>query len=140
LAADKAWAKPVLKHREYPEVFLLNPISKQPSSSVPSLESICNSLVPILKHGNAKKAIVFGSYARGEADDYSDLDLIIVVDTARRFFDRYKDFEGIYEVWRKGLDMLIYTPAELAQMQAEGNPFIEHALEEGVVIYEEQQS
>ncbi len=33
-------------------------------------------------------------------------------------------------------DILVYTPAELEQMAAEGNPFIAKALEEGKVIYE----
>ena len=85
---------------------------------------------------NATKAIVFGSYARGQADQYSDLDLIIVADTDRSFFKRHTEYSGIYEIWRKGLDMLIYTPQELAQMASENNRFIERAFEEGVVIYE----
>lgn len=60
------------------------------SAKIQSLYQIRQTLTPILKHSNAKKAIVFGSYARGEADEYSDLDLIIVADTARSFFDRYR--------------------------------------------------
>jgi predicted nucleotidyltransferase len=31
--------------------------------------------------------IAFGSVARGNADDWSDLDLIIVAETARPFFE-----------------------------------------------------
>jgi hypothetical protein len=30
---------------------------------------------------------------------FSDLDLIIVADTARPFFERFKDFAGLYDVW-----------------------------------------
>ena len=84
----------------------------------------------------AAKAIVFGSYARGQADEYSDLDLIIVADTDRPFFKRHTEYSAIYEVWRKGLDMLIYTPDELSQMVSEHNRFVESALAEGLVIYE----
>jgi len=83
----------------------------------------------------ARKAIVFGSVARGDADDWSDLDLVIIADTTRPFLERYRDFEGLYDVWPR-LDLLIYTPAEFAQMQEEGRPFIEHVLGEGVVIHE----
>ena len=39
--------------------------------------------------------------------------------------------KGILDVWRKGLDPLKYTPGEFEEMQAQHNPFIEHALEEG---------
>jgi len=42
----------------------------------------------------ARKVIVFGSVARGDADAFSDLDLIIVADTTRPFFERFKDFVG----------------------------------------------
>ena len=102
----------------------------------PSIDEIRRALEPALKKGGASRAIVFGSYARGEAHGYSDLDLIIVFDTAKRFFDRHSDFAGIRHVWHTGLDMLIYTPAELEQMLAERRAFVEIALEEGIVIYE----
>ena len=34
------------------------------------------------------------------------------------------------------VDLLVYTPQELEDMVKRDNPFITHALEEGVVIYE----
>ena len=83
----------------------------------------------------ARKAIVFGSVARGEADAWSDLDLLIVADTTRPFFERFKDYGGLYDVWPR-LDLLIYTPEEFAQMVAEERPLISRALEEGVVLHE----
>jgi len=84
---------------------------------------------------HTRKAIVFGSVARGDADEWSDLDLVIVTETSRPFLERYRDFEGLYEIWPR-LDLLIYTPAEFAQMRQEGRPFIEHVLSDGVVIHE----
>jgi predicted nucleotidyltransferase len=83
----------------------------------------------------ARKVIVFGSVARGDADAFSDLDLIIVADSARPFFERFKDFAGLYDVWPR-LELLIYTPEELALMVQEERPFIVRALEEGVVLHE----
>ena len=102
----------------------------------PSIDEIRAALAPALRNGGASKAIVFGSYARGDADGYSDLDLIVVAPTERPFFERYGPFFGVRDVWHKGLDMLIYTEAELDEMLAERRPFIEIALEEGVVINE----
>jgi predicted nucleotidyltransferase len=83
----------------------------------------------------ARKAVAFGSVARGEADEWSDLDLVIVFETSRPFFERFKDFAGLYDIWPR-LDLLIYTPEEFERMVAEGNPFIERVLAEGVVIHE----
>ena len=90
-------------------------------------------LAPHVTH--AHKVIVFGSVARGDADAGSDLDLIIVADTARPFFERFKDFAGLYDVWPR-LDLLIYTPEEFARLVAEERPLISRALEEGVVLHE----
>ncbi len=105
-----------------------------------TIEDIESAFAPILRQAGAKKAIVFGSYARGDADEHSDLDLIVVTETNRKFFDRDNDFGGLYDVWRKGIDLLIYTPGELAAMLAEGRAFIEIALEQGVVLYEDSPS
>jgi hypothetical protein len=82
----------------------------------------------------ARKVIAFGSVARGEPDEWSDLDLLIVADTARPFLERFKDFAGIYDVWPR-LDLLIYTPAEFQRMVAEDNPLVLQAIEEGVVLH-----
>ena len=95
------------------------------TSSVPSIDAIRDTFEPVLMKTEATKAIVFGSYARGQADEYSDLDLIIVADTDRPFFKRDTEYSAICEVWRKGLDMLIYTPDELSQMASEHNRFVE---------------
>jgi predicted nucleotidyltransferase len=102
-----------------------------------SLDEIRRSFASVLARGRAKRAIVFGSYARGEEDRYSDLDLIIVVETERSFPERAKEFLGLYDVWEKGIDILVYTPDELREMLDKRRYFIEKALEEGVVIYEE---
>ena len=80
---------------------------------------------------------MFGSYARGGPDEYSDLDLIIVSDTERKFIKRADEFTGLYDVWGKASTSSVYTPDELSKMLAEGRYFIERALEEIIVIYEE---
>ena len=84
--------------------------------------------------GKALKVVAFGSVARGDCDEWSDLDLLIVAETKRPFLERYRDFAGLYDVWPR-LDLLIYTPAELAQMIDEENPLVTKALEEGVLIH-----
>jgi len=105
-------------------------MSRVPIQDLPAL---AQRLAPYLER--ASKAILFGSAARGDADQWSDLDLVIVADTTRPFLERYLDFEGLYDVWPR-LDLLVYTPEEFASMLAEGRPFITHVLREGVVVHE----
>lgn len=92
-------------------------------------------IISTLKEYKPERIILFGSHARGEADEYSDLDIVVIKETEERFLDRLKT---IYELVRPtfAMDVLVYTPQELAQMQERGNPFIEMVLTEGVVIYE----
>ena len=95
-------------------------------------------LLPVLRRSRVQKAIVFGSFARGEVSRHSDLDLILVQQTNRRFLDRYDGL--LYELSRavpeRDLDVLIYTPEELAAMSQRA--FIAAALDEGKVIYESE--
>ena len=59
---------------------------------IQDLAALKQRLAPYLRR--ARKAIVFGSVARGEADEWSDLDLVIVADTHRPFLERYLDSRG----------------------------------------------
>jgi predicted nucleotidyltransferase len=100
------------------------------------LQELSEKIGPILKRYGVQKAIIFGSLARGEATRRSDLDLILVQQTEKRFLDRY---EGIlYELGalagNRDLDLLIYTPEELKSISH--RPLIATALREGKVIYE----
>jgi predicted nucleotidyltransferase len=97
------------------------------------LQEVKRRIVPHVQR--AIKVVAFGSVARGESDAGSDLDLLIVADTTRPFFERFKDFAGLYDVWPR-LDLLIYTPEEFERMVAEENPFVTQALREGVVLHQ----
>lgn len=101
----------------------------------PRIRSRINQIVRALKPYNPERVILFGSAARGDADAYSDIDIVVIKNTNARFLDRlgqvYDLIHGDF-----ALDALVYTPKEFAEMQARENPFIERVLAEGVVIYE----
>lgn len=84
-------------------------------------------------------AIVFGSLARGEESRHSDLDLILIQDTEKRFLDRYDELlrEIVQAVPEWNVDLLIYTPQELDQMAC--HPLIATALIDGRLLYESEQ-
>ena len=82
-------------------------------------------------------AYIFGSVARGEDDEYSDLDVIIVRDTELPFPDRGRDF--IDMIWESGgAELLIYTPDEFSRQVAKDG-FVAQVLQEAIRIEGEQE-
>jgi len=81
-----------------------------------------------------ERVILFGSRARGDADERSDVDLIVVYRTERRFLDR---LEELYRLWTLpiGVDILAYTPEEFARLLEE-SAFVADAAAQGTVIVE----
>jgi predicted nucleotidyltransferase len=92
------------------------------------LERILNRLK---KDPSVRKVLLFGSLARGDARDHSDIDLIVVKDTPMRFLDRLDEF---YDDAREAMDILVYTPQEFEEMKE--RPFVKRALREGKMLYE----
>jgi predicted nucleotidyltransferase len=92
------------------------------------LERILNRLK---KDPSVRKVLLFGSLARGDARDHSDVDLIVVKDTRMRFLDRLDEF---YDDAREAMDILVYTPQEFEEMKE--RPFVKRALREGKMLYE----
>lgn len=103
------------------------------------LDELASRLRPIFEEHGVLRAILFGSLARGEASRRSDLDLILIQETDKRFLDRYDELlrEIVQAVPGRDVDVLIYTPQELHQMAH--RPLIMTALREGKVLYESEQ-
>jgi len=91
----------------------------------------------IIKKYNLKKIIIFGSFARGDYHKGSDLDLIIVGEFEERFIDRIGKIIELNDS-DLGIDAMVYTEEEFQKMIKERRPFIEQALEEGIVVYEKR--
>jgi predicted nucleotidyltransferase len=90
----------------------------------------------------AERVILFGSLAQAlEENDpeavgeWSDLDLVVVAETERPFYERIKHL--LLRVRpRAGADVLIYTPAEWDLMKTRRIFAREEVLESGRVVYE----
>jgi len=93
-----------------------------------------DEIVQILldQYGPIEKIILFGSYARGDTDEYSDLDLILIKNTTKRFVERLVEVPLL----PVHADVFVYTPEEFEQMRENENPFILSAIESAKVIYE----
>jgi predicted nucleotidyltransferase len=90
-----------------------------------------------LKAYSPKRVILFGSQATGEADEYSDTDLVVIKETPKRFLERLKEVDEILGMGLSGVDIFVYTPEEWERMIEWGNPLAQQVLKEGKVIYEE---
>lgn len=91
----------------------------------------------IIKKFNLKKIIIFGSFARGDYHKGSDLDLIIVGEFKERFVDRIGKIIELNDSDLE-IDAMVYTEEEFQKMIQDRRPFIEQALEEGIVVYEKR--
>lgn len=78
-----------------------------------------------------KQVILFGSLARGDLHEGSDIDLIVVKNTGEKFLDRLDEF---YLDASVPLDILVYTPEEFEGMKE--RPFVKKALKEGRILHE----
>ncbi len=98
------------------------------------VQELIKSLLPY----QPERVFLFGSWARGEEDELSDLDLVVIKQTSATFWDRLKEVARLLPAEIGGVDILVYTPDEFAMMQQEGNAFVEMITEEALLIYDHQ--
>jgi len=84
-----------------------------------------------------QKVVLFGSYAYGEPDEDSDIDLLIIKDTPDRFIDRWVTVHRILTGTHRSLPLepVVLTPQELEKRLAAGDQFIAEILDKGKVLY-----
>lgn len=80
-----------------------------------------------------QQVILFGSYAAGRRDLFTDLDLLVIMDSDADFVTRNADLARRIHA-SVALDLLAYTPQEIERLR--DRPFIRQALKTGVVLYE----
>ncbi len=85
------------------------------------LETELARYVQVLReHYAPQRILLFGSLASGQVSEWSDIDLVIIKETSRKFLDRTREVMQLLKP-RVGIDILVYTPDEFAQMSQERN-------------------
>jgi predicted nucleotidyltransferase len=92
----------------------------------------------ILAVATPQKIVLFGSRARGDHRPDSDIDILVIADSAlprhRRSIPLYAALADLsLDV---DTEVVVYTPAEVEEWRGAGAAFVTTALREGTVLYE----
>jgi uncharacterized protein len=71
--------------------------------------------------GRVEAAYVFGSYGTPEFGPDSDIDMMLVVDTALPFLDRAMEFGDLLDIV-PSMDLLVYTQEEFERLTSDPSP------------------
>ena len=107
-----------------------------PSRYQPDPALVDRAVDAIVRAYRPQRVIVFGSFARGDTHELSDLDLIVIKETDERFFDRIRRVRDACLDIDVDVQPLVYTPEEFQSMLDGGNDFLRTALDEGMAAYE----
>ncbi|MEW6753474.1 MAG: nucleotidyltransferase domain-containing protein [Candidatus Latescibacterota bacterium] len=80
--------------------------------------------------------IVFGSAANGRWTADSDLDLLVVMDSDLPRHRRAAPLHLLFDPYPCPMDILVYTPAELARWRHVPGHIVAEVLRTGTVVYE----
>jgi len=100
-------------------------------------DSFTDIIQSIISNYTPQKIVLFGSYARGEAHEGSDIDLMVIKETSKRFIDRIADVIQLNKTLLT-LEPMVYSPLEFETMKKGKRDFIMTIEEEGIEIYDER--
>ena len=84
---------------------------------------------------NAEQVILFGSHARDDASENSDVDFMIIADSNLPRFKRSRDLYKLFQPYPFSMDLLVYTPLEIEKGKKAPLSFVSTVLKEGKPLY-----
>ncbi|MCQ2797822.1 MAG: nucleotidyltransferase domain-containing protein [Bacilli bacterium] len=86
--------------------YILSLIKEDISSSVLSIKAIKNAILPILNRHGIEEVYLFGSYARGEANSNSDVDIYCSSGDIETFIEQGKLEDELQNALGKDVDIV----------------------------------
>jgi uncharacterized protein len=111
-------------------------IALQVSGQLISPQTIDGVVAVITSTFRPSKVLLFGSYANGQPTPDSDLDLLVVMDTDRPRHKRSTPIRLLFQPMPCAMDVLVFTPEEVAYWNGTVNHIITAAFETGKVVYD----
>jgi len=84
---------------------------------------------------NAEAVILFGSYAKGNPDENSDVDFFVIAESELPRFKRSRQLYQLFKPYPFGMDILVYTPEEIEKGRKSPLSFVSTVLREGKTVY-----
>jgi len=81
------------------------------------------------------RIVLFGSHARGDAAEDSDVDLLVVLRFKGRAVDKAVEIR-LKTRPRFPVDLVVRTPEDVRERVAHGDTFLRDILETGTILYE----
>lgn len=97
-------------------------------------DEIKSLVTQIKERYKPQKIILFGSSAKGNMKAYSDIDMLIIKKTKRRFIDRISDVL-LHCEYELPFEPIVYTPSEIKKRLKAGDFFIKEIIHTGKVLY-----
>jgi predicted nucleotidyltransferase len=96
------------------------------------IDDIKQKLRPVFESAPVYRAILFGSYAKGQATEQSDVDIVIDGRGELRGLRFYGVLDGVTSALSKNIDLI-----ELSEIK-EGSPILDEISTRGIVLYERE--
>lgn len=82
-----------------------------------------------------ERIYLFGSWARGEETEDSDIDLLIIRRTTLPRYERAREVGMLIPHRKYPLDLLVYTPEEFEELKEVAGTIPYEVVQEGVLLY-----
>lgn len=93
----------------------------------------------IVNNINPEKIILFGSYATGNFDFDSDLDILVVKETEEPRHRRGRKIKRHLRGLKTPIDIIVCTSEEIEKHKDISSSLIKNILEEGEILYERKE-
>ena len=100
----------------------------------PPVDQITRTIVEAF---HPRRIVMFGSRARGTHHPDSDIDLMVEMESPLHPVERMRAIYGLFGLRRWSMDVVVYTPDEVAEQRQYRNSLLRVIEGEGKVLYEQ---
>jgi len=109
--------------------------------SFESISGLRQLIAFIASEYTPEKIILFGSYASEMKNEDSDIDLVVIKESNKRFVDRVVELVRLIRNqfgFEYPVELFVYTPDEFRKAKQTNSLFIRTVLAKGIILYEKE--